>query len=94
MRFFIFAAACMLMLIGSVYGQWLYAFDQSCQFHPNYVAYQQAFDEAVSMAGVARERIANPNDQITERLFRTIFKVPRAQELRPHSKLVHYYYFN
>jgi hypothetical protein len=94
MRFFIFAATCMLTLIGSVHGQWLYAFDQSCQFHPNYAAYQQAFDEAVRMAGVARDRIATPNDQITSRLFRTIFKMSRAQEPRPYSKLVHCYFFN
>jgi hypothetical protein len=94
MHFFIFAATCMLTLIGSVHGQWLYAFDQSCQFHPNYAAYQQAFDEAVRMAGVARDRIANPNDQITERLFGTIFKAQRAHETRPYSKLVHYYHFN
>jgi hypothetical protein len=91
MRFFIFAATCMLTLIGSVHGQ-LYAFDQSCQFHPKYVAYQQAFDEAVKMAARSKERLSDPDDHTTESLFNTIFKKTRAKESRPLGELVHYHF--
>jgi hypothetical protein len=78
---------------GFVHGQWVYTFDQSCQFHPKYYDLLHAFDEAIKMAAVARERLANPNNHITESLFDTIFKVRRSQEPRPYSELVHYYYY-
>jgi hypothetical protein len=62
-----------------------YAFDpNSCNnFYGYYV--KRAVAEAISMANHAATRIMDPNDQVTARLFETIWKVTRDQEPKPLS---------
>ena len=61
-----------------------YTFDISCE-SLNGLKIQLAVGEAIAMAKNAVNRIQNPNDQVTERLFQTIYKKARNQAPQPLS---------
>jgi hypothetical protein len=62
-----------------------YAFDPNSCNNAYGDKVKRAVAEAISMANNAVIRIMDPNDQVTARLFRTIWKVTRDQETRPLS---------
>lgn len=59
-------------------------FDTSCD-NVNGLKIEMAMGEAIAMAKNAVNRIQNPNDQVTERLFRTIYKKARNEAPKPLS---------
>lgn len=63
---------------------WNYVIDSSCNTN-NYPKAENAAKEAIAMAKNAAARINDPSDQVTERLFQTVFKKSRAQESGPKS---------
>ncbi|KAL9617308.1 MAG: hypothetical protein Q9160_007888 [Pyrenula sp. 1 TL-2023] len=65
---------------------WNYVIDSSCDTN-NFPKAQNAAKEAIDMAKAAVARLNDQNDQVTERLFQTIFKKSRAQESGPKNVL-------
>lgn len=81
-KFFLFAGVSLSLVHAQV---WNYVIDSSCDTN-NYPKAQNAAKEAIEMAKTAVSRLNDPNDQVTERLFQTIFKKSRAQESGPRSE--------
>jgi hypothetical protein len=72
-----------ILLIGLVHAVPTYTLDSSCYGNSNGAKARLAAAEAIYMARTAVTRITNHNDEVTERLFNTIFKAARSAEPRP-----------
>ncbi|KAF2197827.1 hypothetical protein GQ43DRAFT_483826 [Delitschia confertaspora ATCC 74209] len=71
------------LMIGLAQAQiYNYVIDSSCDTN-SYPKAQDAAKEAILMAKNAATRINDMNDQVTERLFQTVFKKSRAEEKGP-----------
>jgi hypothetical protein len=71
------------LLLASLIQALSYAFDTSCYTRYDITRVKKAVAEAVNMANVAATRILDSNDQVTARLFYTIWKRTPAQTLVP-----------